>query len=122
MSSLDSEKTIESSIYENQLLEKDDGKSRHFKYDGENLDIGKVLSIQENGIDVDVARKGDQVCIQIVGSHKYTYGKQFDSSDLLISHLTRSSLDILKTHFRDEIRECRLVPLLKELKTIYKIA
>lgn len=38
MSSLDSEKTIESSIYENQLLEKDDGKSRHFKYDGENSD------------------------------------------------------------------------------------
>ena len=48
------------------------------------------------------------------------YGKHFDHNDLLVSHLTRRSLDVLKEHFRDELSKAD-VQLLGKIKLQLKL-
>ncbi|THU65875.1 hypothetical protein C4D60_Mb05t08240 [Musa balbisiana] len=88
------------------------------------IDIGKIASIEINHKQVDVATKGQKVAIKIVASspeeQQKMYGRHFDIDDELVSHISRRSIDILKSNYRDDlsIEEWRLVV---RLKSIFKI-
>lgn len=74
---------------------------------GQKLYLGNVTSIQVNNRDISIANTNAEVCIKIELSDnnqkKYTYGRHFTHSDLLLSKVTRESVDIMKLHFKDEI-------------------
>jgi len=88
------------------------------------LIIGIVNSIQNDGKNIEIANKGSEVCIKVIDNmqNNYTYGRQFDFNNTIISHITRTSIDIMKTHFKDEImtkdgnlnNTGKLIKLLKE--------
>jgi translation initiation factor 5B len=86
------------------------------------LHIGKVESIESNGREQDTARKGMSVAVKIVNESNpnLTYGRQFDSSHMLYSSLTRASIDALKEHFKDQLEteDWRLVVKLKKVFNI----
>ena len=69
------------------------------------LIIGKVVSIQNNGKDIQSACKGSEVCIKIEndGRHNYTFGRHFNLNDTIVSYVTQNSINIMNTHFKDEI-------------------
>jgi translation initiation factor 5B len=86
------------------------------------LHIGKVESIESNGRIIETARKGLSVAVKIVNESNptLTYGRQFDSSHLLYSTLTRASIDALKAHFKDQLdnEDWKLVVKLKKVYNI----
>ncbi|XP_050211250.1 eukaryotic translation initiation factor 5B [Mercurialis annua] len=88
------------------------------------IDIGRVASVENNYKPVDYAKKGQKVAIKILNNspeeQQKMYGRHFDHDDLLVSHISRSSIDILKTNYRDDLStdEWRLVV---KLKNIFKI-
>lgn len=86
------------------------------------LHVGKVASIESNGKEQQVARKGEAVSIRIVneGNPTITYGRQFDSTNMLYSTLTRQSIDALKEFFKDQLanEDWRLVVKLKKVFNI----
>lgn len=47
--------------------------------DGKEIELGRVVSIQKESIDVEVANERDEVCIKIEGT-KSEYGKDFDAT------------------------------------------
>ncbi|XP_061341998.1 eukaryotic translation initiation factor 5B [Gastrolobium bilobum] len=85
------------------------------------IDIGRIASIENNHKPVDSAKKGQKVAIKIVGSNseeqQKMYGRHFEIDDELVSHVSRRSIDILKTNYRDDLNmeEWRLVVKLKNL-------
>lgn len=86
------------------------------------LHIGKVESIESNGREQQTARKGSSVACKIVNESNpnITYGRQFDSSHMLYSTLTRASIDALKENFKDQMEneDWRLVVKLKKIFNI----
>lgn len=87
------------------------------------IDIGRIASIENNHKPVDYAKKGSQVAIKIIASNpeeQKMFGRHFDMEDELVSHISRKSIDILKTNYRDELSmdEWKLVV---KLKNIFKI-
>ncbi|CAN7034850.1 eukaryotic translation initiation factor 5B isoform X2 [Brassica rapa] len=95
---------------------KEIGKSRVF------VDLGRVASIHKDKKPLDDAKKGQQVAIKIVASNpgeEKMFGEDFDIEDELVSHISRRSIDILKTLYRDELKnELKLV---LKLKMLFKI-
>ncbi|XP_050373833.1 eukaryotic translation initiation factor 5B-like [Argentina anserina] len=85
------------------------------------IDIGRLASIKNNNKPVDIAKKGQKVAIQIVGTNsdeqQKMYGRHFEMEDELVSRISRKSIDVLKTSYRDElsIEEWKLVVKLKRL-------
>jgi translation initiation factor 5B len=83
------------------------------------LHIGKVTSIESNGTEQETARKGSSVAIKIVNESNptLTYGRQFDSTNMLYSTLTRASINALKENFKDKLEndDWRLVVKLKKV-------
>jgi translation initiation factor aIF-2/yIF-2 len=69
------------------------------------LIIGRVTSIQKDCKNIEVANEGSEVSIKIEDNNQNncTYGRHFDYNDRLISHITRTSIDVMKEHFKDEI-------------------
>ena len=70
--------------------------------------IGNVVSIKEydkkgNAIDTNNAKIHKQVCIRLKKDDYILYGRHFDSKDLLVPHMTRESIDILKKYFRNKL-------------------
>ena len=86
------------------------------------LHIGKVDSIESNGNQQQIARKGASVAIRIFNESNpnLTYGRQFDASNMLYSTLTRTSIDALKANFKDQLEkeDWRLVVKLKKVFNI----
>jgi len=87
------------------------------------LHIGKIVGIQKVCVDQLEAKKGDEISIKIeTDETKKTmiYGRQFDHTNQLVSILTRSSIDILKAHFKNDLSESdwRLVIKIKKLLNI----
>ena len=86
------------------------------------LSVGTVTSIEMNGREQETAKKGASVAIKIVNESNptMTYGRQFDASHSLYSHLSRASIDALKMHFKDklETEDWRLVVKLKKVFNI----
>ncbi|CAJ2629875.1 unnamed protein product [Trifolium pratense] len=88
------------------------------------IDIGRIASIENNHKPVDYAKKGQKVAIKIVGSNseeqQKMFGRHFEIDDELVSHISRRSIDILKTNYRDDLSmdEWKLVV---KLKSLFKI-
>ncbi|KAF7812912.1 eukaryotic translation initiation factor 5B [Senna tora] len=88
------------------------------------IDIGRIASIENNHKPVDYAKKGQKVAIKIAGSNpeeqQKMFGRHFEIDDELVSHISRRSIDILKTNYRDDLsmEEWRLVV---KLKNVFKI-
>ncbi|KAJ7571661.1 hypothetical protein O6H91_01G170900 [Diphasiastrum complanatum] len=87
----------------------------------ENIDIGRIASLEINHKIVDTAKKGQSVAMKIVGTNpeetQKMFGRHFDEEDELVSRITRRSIDLLKENYRDDltIEEWRLVVKLKKL-------
>ncbi|KAJ4963407.1 hypothetical protein NE237_023346 [Protea cynaroides] len=83
--------------------------------------IGRIASIEINHKQVDVAKKGSEVALKIATTNpeeqQKMFGRHFDEDDELVSHITRKSIDVLKTNYREELslEEWRLVVKLKNL-------
>ncbi|KAL2497048.1 eukaryotic translation initiation factor 2 (eIF-2) family protein [Abeliophyllum distichum] len=88
------------------------------------IDIGRIASVENNHKPVDYAKKGQKVAIKIVGSsseeQQKMFGRHFELEDELVSRISRTSIDILKANYRDDLsnEEWRL---LVKLKTLFKI-
>jgi len=89
----------------------------------ENIEIGRITTIEVNHKTLDSARKGQEVCIKIehFGSDApKLYGRHFDYNDLLVSRVTRESIDVVKEHFRDDLQKSDW-QLMIELKKTFEI-
>uniref|UniRef100_A0AAQ6IL64 Eukaryotic translation initiation factor 5B n=1 Tax=Anabas testudineus TaxID=64144 RepID=A0AAQ6IL64_ANATE len=87
------------------------------------VDIGVVTSIEVNHKSVDSAKKGQEICIKIEpipGESPKMYGRHFEATDLLVSKITRASIDALKNWFRDEMQKSDW-QLIMELKKTFEI-
>src|SRR3989338_8734505 len=76
------------------------------------LVLGKVKTIQFNGTKLTSASKGSSVAISIDSDKSLTYGRHFDHNDLLYSHLSRSSIDLLKDLYPQQLNENKDLRLL----------
>ncbi|XP_047334931.1 eukaryotic translation initiation factor 5B-like [Impatiens glandulifera] len=85
------------------------------------IEIGRIASIENNHKPVDYAKKGQKVAIKITSSNsdeqQKMFGRHFEMEDELVSHISRRSIDILKTNYRDDLsmEEWKLVVKLKNL-------
>ncbi|KAL6567655.1 hypothetical protein OROGR_001323 [Orobanche gracilis] len=88
------------------------------------IDIGRLASIEDNHKPLDSAKKGRKVAIKIVGSNseeqQKMFGRHFEIHDELVSHISRRSIDILKTNYRGELSNEQW-RLLVNLKNLFKI-
>lgn len=72
------------------------------------LEIGQVVSIQNEHKEQNEAKKGDQVCIKIEqtrGNQILLLGRQFTAEDQLVSRLTRESIKLLKENFQNDLEK-----------------
>merc|ERR1712130_939287 len=87
--------------------------------------IGTVESIEVEKKEQTVAKPGDEVCVRFESGsvgHVITYGRHFDHKNLLVSELSRGSLDKLKELYVDEIKDDRqMITLIHELKRYFDI-
>lgn len=70
------------------------------------LELGRVSSIEINHKQVESARKGQEVCIKIEhcsSDAPKLYGRHFDHTDILMSRISRDSIDACKEYFRDDL-------------------
>lgn len=85
--------------------------------------IGKVTSIQTNHKELESAKKGEEVCVKIencsVDAPKMI-GRHFEETDLIISHISRESIDACKKYFKDDLQKSDWL-LMIELKKMLKI-
>ena len=85
--------------------------------------LGKVVSIQHDHKEVTISKKGEDCAIKIeqtASGQDFYYGRHFDHNDNLVSKLTRESIDLLKTNFKDEM-EMADWALVKKLKPVFGI-
>jgi translation initiation factor 5B len=80
-----------------------------------NVYIGKVTGIQSNHKDIEKAHKSQSVCLRIVNTENQhiEYGKHFDHKNKLCTRITRQSLDIIKTYYKDECTKEDVILLVK---------
>ncbi|XP_017843089.1 eukaryotic translation initiation factor 5B isoform X2 [Drosophila busckii] len=87
------------------------------------VDIGVVTSIELNHKQLDSARKGQEICIKIEpipGESPKMFGRHFEAEDMLISKITRQSIDACKDYFRDDLIKADWA-LMVELKKLFEI-
>lgn len=87
------------------------------------VDLGIVTSIESNHKSVETARKGQEICIKIEpipGEAPKMFGRHFDEKDLLVSKISRQSIDACKDHFRDDLLKTDW-QLMVELKKMFEI-
>ncbi|XP_048349140.1 eukaryotic translation initiation factor 5B [Sphaerodactylus townsendi] len=87
------------------------------------IDIGIVTSIEINHKQVDIAKKGQEVCVKIEpipGEAPKMFGRHFEATDILVSKISRQSIDALKDWFRDEMQKSDW-QLIVELKKVFEI-
>ncbi|XP_015250200.1 PREDICTED: eukaryotic translation initiation factor 5B isoform X1 [Cyprinodon variegatus] len=87
------------------------------------VDIGIVTSIEINHKAVDMAKKGQEICVKIEpipGESPKMYGRHFEATDIIVSKITRASIDALKNWFRDEMQKSDW-QLIMELKKTFEI-
>eukprot|EP01083_Nonionella_stella_P059608 155954_1 len=85
--------------------------------------LGRVESIRSENRDVGSAMIGDKVSVKIVGQEtNIEVGRAFAITDLLISEITRESIDALKANFEQEVKGNRDTILhLQSLKKYFNI-
>lgn len=87
------------------------------------INVGIVTSIENNHKPVDSARKGQEVCVKIEnvpGETPKLFGRHFDETDLLVSKISRQSIDACKDYFRDDLLKSDWA-LMVELKKTFEI-
>lgn len=87
------------------------------------VDIGVVTSIECNHKQIESARKGQEICIKIEpipGESPKMFGRHFDADDMLVSKITRQSIDACKNYFRDDLIKADWA-LMLELKKTFEI-
>lgn len=87
------------------------------------INVGIVTSIENNHKPVDSARKGQEVCVKIEnvpGETPKLFGRHFDETDMLVSKITRQSIDACKDYFRDDLLKSDWA-LMVELKKTFEI-
>nr|XP_009292016.1 eukaryotic translation initiation factor 5B isoform X2 [Danio rerio] len=87
------------------------------------VDIGIVTSIEVNHKSVDTAKKGQEICVKIEpipGEAPKMFGRHFEAVDIIVSKITRQSIDALKNWFRDEMQKSDW-QLIMELKKTFEI-
>lgn len=112
------------------------------------VEIGVITSIEMNHKSVDVAKKGQEICVKIEpipGESPKMYGRHFEATDIIVSkvsacpsrgeglvsgfvtvttvfpsQITRASIDALKNWFRDEMQKSDW-QLIMELKKTFEI-
>ncbi|XP_055909196.1 eukaryotic translation initiation factor 5B [Eupeodes corollae] len=87
------------------------------------VDIGVVTSIECNHKQIETARKGQEICIKIEpipGESPKMFGRHFDADDMLVSKITRQSIDACKNYFRDDLIKADWA-LMLELKKTFEI-
>lgn len=87
------------------------------------LDIGTVSTIEINHKAINSARKGQEVCIKIEpngGEAPKMFGRHFDHTDMLVSKISRQSIDACKEYFRDDLQKTDW-QLMVELKKAFQI-
>jgi len=85
--------------------------------------LGILTGIQHNQKEIDSAKKGEEVCIKIEapgGDAPKMFGRHFDEKDVLMSRISRESIDACKDYFRDELQKSDWA-LMVELKKIFQI-
>ncbi|XP_049295925.1 eukaryotic translation initiation factor 5B [Anopheles funestus] len=86
-------------------------------------DLGVVTSIEANHKQLESARKGQEVCIKIEpipGETPKMFGRHFDDTDMLVSKISRQSIDACKDYFRDDLLKSDWT-LMVELKKTFQI-
>lgn len=86
-------------------------------------DLGVVTSLEVNHKAVEAARKGQEVCIKIEpvpGEAPRLVGRHFDETDLLVSKVSRQSIDAVKEYFREDLQKSDW-QLMVELKKQFHI-
>ncbi|KFB41530.1 AGAP004824-PA-like protein [Anopheles sinensis] len=86
-------------------------------------DLGVVTSIEANHKQIESARKGQEVCIKIEPIPSETpkmFGRHFDETDMLVSKISRQSIDACKDYFRDDLLKSDWT-LMVELKKTFQI-
>ncbi|XP_055530213.1 eukaryotic translation initiation factor 5B [Wyeomyia smithii] len=87
------------------------------------VDLGVVTSIEANHKQIETARKGQEVCIKIdpiPGETPKMFGRHFDENDMLVSKISRQSIDACKDYFRDDLLKSDWA-LMVELKKTFQI-
>jgi translation initiation factor 5B len=87
------------------------------------VDLGVVTSIEINHKTVESARKGQEVCIKIEpvpGEAPKMVGRHFEDTDMLVSKISRQSIDACKDYFRDDLIKTDW-QLMVELKKLFQI-
>lgn len=87
------------------------------------INVGIVTSIENNHKPVDSARKGQEVCVKIEnvpGETPKLFGRHFDETDMLVSKISRQSIDACKDYFRDDLLKSDWA-LMVELKKTFEI-
>ncbi|CAF4895553.1 unnamed protein product [Pieris macdunnoughi] len=87
------------------------------------VELGFVTSIEVNHKQVETARKGQEVCIKIEpipGESPKMFGRHFDETDMLVSKISRASIDACKDYFRDDLIKTDW-QLMVELKKLFAI-
>lgn len=87
------------------------------------LDVGVLTGIEANHKPLTEARKGMEVCVKIEspsGEAPKMYGRHFDHTDLLVSKISRESIDAVKNYFREDLQKSDW-QLMIELKRIFEI-
>ncbi|CAF1038142.1 unnamed protein product [Didymodactylos carnosus] len=72
------------------------------------VDLGRVVSIEKNHKALDVARKGQEVCIKIEPTSDEApkmFSRHFDENDLLISKISSETIAAVKDHFPDDMQQ-----------------
>jgi translation initiation factor 5B len=85
------------------------------------IDIGKVMSMEKEHKAVDIARKGPSgtaIAVKLEMAGQPLFGRHVEQSDLLYSHISRKSIDILKGEaFRDGVSREEWALIVKLKKT-----
>ncbi|XP_058830857.1 eukaryotic translation initiation factor 5B [Topomyia yanbarensis] len=87
------------------------------------VELGVVTSIEANHKQLETARKGQEVCIKIEpipGETPKMFGRHFDENDMLVSKISRQSIDACKDYFRDDLLKSDWA-LMVELKKTFQI-
>ncbi|KDO24720.1 hypothetical protein SPRG_10254 [Saprolegnia parasitica CBS 223.65] len=79
------------------------------------VSVGRVGSIEKDNKPTETAKKGASVAVRIESDSNVTYGRHFDHTAKLYSHLSRASIDALKENFKEDLAkdDWRLVIRLK---------
>jgi len=75
------------------------------------LELGMITKIERDGAELQEAKVGDDVavCITVADpqKQKYMFGRHFEETDLLYSHITREAIDALKVFHTELVKKTR---------------